>query len=571
MRGIGLRSRIIPRALSCAICAAALAACGGSMSGGAGRLVVLQYGDIQSLDPALDDTPVDQGFIDLTQRPLYADRPGSTNAATEPDLASEAPEISADGHTITVRIRAGVRFSPPVDRAVTAADVAYAIERGFSATVASPYALEYFSDIVGAPAQLSRTPPEVSGLVTPNPLTLVIHLRHADAGTVAAALVTPVTAPVPRSYALPFDRHTPSTYALHEVASGPYMIADNAHGNLTGYRPGQSIQLVRNPNWNPRTDFRPARPDSILFRLDVPNGTVAASQVLAGSHMMFSSAMVPPDRDPALRAQTPELHPPSWVAIQLNTTVPPLNSRLVRRAVIAATDRVALRALLGGPAIGTLATHFLPPDFPGFAAAGGVAGPPLDFLAHPAGDLALAQRYMRAAGYPSGRYVGGAVLDMPVLDDPPTFARAGEILRENLARIGLKVQVEPVSPSEFLRRCTTVAARTAICDDSWTASFIDGEAILAAQFDGARIAPVGNLDWSMLNDPAINASVARATLLAPGSRRVAAWARIDDMITATAPAIPVIWPIIQLAESRDVRGVVLAATEGWAYSFTALR
>ena len=47
-------------------------------------------------------------------------------------------EISADGKTITVHIRKGVHFSPPVNREVTSADVAYAIERGANPNVANP-------------------------------------------------------------------------------------------------------------------------------------------------------------------------------------------------------------------------------------------------------------------------------------------------------------------------------------------------------------------------------------------------------------------------------------------------
>ena len=64
-------------------------------------------------------------------------------------MAAGPAEISSDGKTITVHIRHGVHFSPPVNREVTSADVAYAIERGANPNVANPYFHTYFSSLAG--------------------------------------------------------------------------------------------------------------------------------------------------------------------------------------------------------------------------------------------------------------------------------------------------------------------------------------------------------------------------------------------------------------------------------------
>ena len=42
------------------------------------------------------------------------------------------------------------------------------------------------------------------------------------------------------------------------------MVENDAQGKLIGYKPGKSIHLVRNPNWDKDTDFRPAYLDEIL-------------------------------------------------------------------------------------------------------------------------------------------------------------------------------------------------------------------------------------------------------------------------------------------------------------------
>ena len=67
-----------------------------------------------------------------------------------PDLAEGDPQVSEDGKTVTVKIKPGVKFSPPYDKEVTSEDVKYAIERGFFTSVASGFIASYFADLVGA-------------------------------------------------------------------------------------------------------------------------------------------------------------------------------------------------------------------------------------------------------------------------------------------------------------------------------------------------------------------------------------------------------------------------------------
>ena len=70
-----------------------------------------------------------------------------------PDLADGEPEISTDNKTITVKIKKGIKFAPPVNREVKTTDIKYAIERAFSKKVPSGYAGAYFSTIVGRSGQ----------------------------------------------------------------------------------------------------------------------------------------------------------------------------------------------------------------------------------------------------------------------------------------------------------------------------------------------------------------------------------------------------------------------------------
>ena len=56
--------------------------------------------------------------------------------------------------------------------------------------------------------------------------------------------------------------------------------------------------------------------------------------------------------------------------------------------------------------VGKPGTHFIPPGISGFEEAGGEKGPGFDFLANPKGDMAVAEKYMKEAGYSSGKYDG---------------------------------------------------------------------------------------------------------------------------------------------------------------------
>src|SRR3954449_4019603 len=134
------------------------------------------------------------------QRMPYTFRP-DREGGLQPDLAEGTPEISDDSRRVTITIRSGVHFSPPVNREVTARDVAYGIARGFLPGVDSAPAHLYFGDVEGVAEVESGRSMIPSGLVTPDDQTLEIHLRAPTARLVAEALALPLAAPVPSGYA----------------------------------------------------------------------------------------------------------------------------------------------------------------------------------------------------------------------------------------------------------------------------------------------------------------------------------------------------------------------------------
>ena len=188
-----------------------------------GDLTYLAASDIDYLDPGQEYYTFGLMVGYATNRFLYAFKPNDSIHPI-PDLATGAPEISADNKTITVHIRKGVKYAPPVNREVKAADIKYAFERAFSKEVPSGYAGAYFSSIVGTPDKPnSGDIKPISGIETPDDYTLVFKLKEPQAPLVSQALVMPITTPVPEEYAAKFDKSTPSKYDQYVAFTGPYI------------------------------------------------------------------------------------------------------------------------------------------------------------------------------------------------------------------------------------------------------------------------------------------------------------------------------------------------------------
>jgi len=560
--------------------AVALAASGDAPSGRAaqqprhgGTLTLLSTGDPDSVDPGITYTTIGASFAAATQRALLTYVPGNTTTPVL-DLAAAPPQVAPDGRSVTVSIRPGIRFSPPVNRAVTAHDVKYAIERGFFRTVASPYAAVYFGDIVGARPDVAPGT-VIPGIETPNDQTLVLRLSAPRGGLVAAALVMQLTAPVPPEYAAAYDRANPSTYGRHQVATGPYMIRNDAQGNAVGYRPGRQILLVRNPNWLAATDPRPAPLDRIVIDERITDTVAAERRILTGQGLVGGDYGVDPRvlrRElPRRRAQFTFVSGGTVGFITMNTKRAPFDDVNVRRAVVAGFDRAGAQRLAGGPRFaGPLATHFLPPGVPGFQEAGGRRGPGLAMYANPSGSVRRAASYLRRAGFRSGRFQGRPIVVVTGVD--PAARRSDRLLSRSLARIGMRVRFRRATSTRAFAICSNPRSRVHMCQAGWTRDFADPETVLSPVFNGANILPQGNSNVSQLDDRAVNRAMQAAAALVDPQARARAWARIDRQVTALAPAIALSWPRFGAIHSADVVGVPSTASPGlWDLSFTGLR
>ena len=555
-----------------------------------GTLTVIAASDVDYIDPgAAYYQPT--YMLDLAADSPLMGWPPNDTAAPVPLLASGRPVISDGGKTITFHIKPNVHYSPPMgggpgwNKPVVSQDVKYAIERGLLPGVPNGYLTLYFGDLNGLSAaeaavkKDSTKAPNISGITTPNSSTIVFNLSKPSSIGVIDALSLPLSSPVPRGYAAKYDSKTPSsTYGQHQIDVGPYYISQ--------YSAGKQITMLRNPNWSPGEDFRPAYLDKIIVQEGFSDANSAVDKILTGTSMVNFDFDATGESLKLAATQYPHqltLTPAGGNRyVALDTAKPPFNNIDVRKAVIAGSDRVALLATRGGALSGIVATHFIPPGIPGFQQAGGAAGPTsaaYDFTEHPTGDMALAESYMKKAGYSSGKCTdtegpGHCTITMVGANAAPD-SNTAQVVKAQLTALGFNVELHSFDRATvYTKFCSVVANEPNVCPNvGWIKDFNDGQAIIDVPFNGATVtgSPSNNSNWPQLNNPAINNALDQARLITDPNARAAAYGKIDDMIVAQAAAIPWDWDYESNVASSNVVPVVNEFTALTDLAFTSLK
>jgi peptide/nickel transport system substrate-binding protein len=555
-----------------------------------GDLNVLFAGDVDYIDPGAAYYQSTYMIDSATQRQLASWQPDDVNQPT-PDLADQV-QISSDGLTLTWQLKSGIKYSPPYDdHEVECDDFKYAIERALLPGVANGYVATYLKDVEGLPEAQKKDAnateaADISG-ITCSGNTLTIKLAKTSSAGVLGALSLPLGSPVPRDYAAKYDAENPSTYGTHQLATGPYMVQNDCvddsgqptggscSGETTGYTSGKEIQLVRNPSWDASTDWRPAYLDSIDVQEGFTDTDSAAKKILSGDSYVNGDFSLDATGLKLAATQYPDqltVTPSGGNRyISLNTQKPPFDDINVRKAVIAASNRTDLRNTRGGELVGLVATHFIPPGIQGYDEAGGAAGPDLDFVSNPNGDMAVAEKYMKAAGFDSGKCEGDCDITM-VGDDSPPGSDTAEVFKDQLSQLGFNVTFQKVAHDiMYTKYCNVPKNEPDVCPNvGWIKDFNDPQSILQVPFSGESIVPSNNSNWPLLDDPTINKEINQAVYVDDPTERAQTWGKIDDDITALAPAVPWVWDNQSNISSANVAAVINLFNANTDLAFTSL-
>jgi peptide/nickel transport system substrate-binding protein len=496
-----------------------------------GLLRVVSYSDAEALDPGLAYRGFEFALLRGMVRELYSfdsRAEGERSLQPVPDLADGPYQLSSDGLTYTFRIRRGVRYAPPVDREVRARDFIYAIERQLDPEHPSPN--PYARLIKGVDDFAAGRARSISGLRAGGDHTLRITLDR-PASDFPSILTLPFFSPVPEEHASRYDPG--EEYARHLIASGPY--------RLKQYAPGRLIELVRNENWDPRTDpLRGAWVDRVSVTIGRSEAEIQQA-IEDGVADLNLDAVPPPvadlqrlSNDPAKARQfavetTGCVH---YLTMQMDAG--PTKSLAVRRAVNYAIDRQAVVLAIGGRYAGEPASTVLSPTLAGHSA----------FDLYPSqdarGDPDKARELLAEAGHPDGvtlTYVG---------PDSQKWKALYEALRSSLERAGITLEPTFYRPADVYKKSLRLRAKrdehhlgaAHVCPDF---PGNGSRSIIGVLLDGRLISPTANNNFGSYNNPKVNALIDQAYAARDDQPRSALWGQIDRLVMEDAAWAPLVY------------------------------
>ena len=255
------------------------------------------------------------------------------------------------------------------------------------------------------------------------------------------------------------------------------MVESDAEGKAIGYVPGKRIHLVRNPDYTPVDDFRPAFLDEIDIQGGNDDAAVATRRILSGESLALGELEPPASQLKRLlesnKTELSAVPGGGWRMISMDTSRPPFDDIDVRKAVIAGFNRAAARQQRGGEALGPIAQHLIPPGMAGFEESNGLDGwvDEMDWLAKSEeGDRAKSAEYFKKAGFASGKYEGSEEL-LIVGDNAEPDKSISQITEQQLNEMGFKTKLRLVTrDTMFTKFCNVPKSEVHVCPSvGWAA------------------------------------------------------------------------------------------------------
>ncbi len=318
------------------------------------------------------------------------------NGEVKPALA-ESWTISADGLTYTFKLHEGVTFQDGTP--MTAEDVKFSLERAMA------------EDSTNAQKALFEP---IEKVEVTDPATVVVTLKRPTGGFLFnlgwgdAVIVSPKTADA--------NKATP-------VGTGPFKFGE--------WVAGDHITLVKNPDyWG-----EPVALDKVTFKV-VPDPAAATAALMAGDIDAFPNFPAPESvpqfqADPRFKVVVGTTE--GETILSTNNGKAPFDNPKVRQAIAHAIDR---QAIIDGAMFGfgtPIGSHFAPHQ-PAY----------VDLAGTYPYDPEKAKELLKEAGYPDGF---SATLKLP----PPAYARrGGEVVADQLGKVGIKLEIIPVEWAQWL-------------------------------------------------------------------------------------------------------------------------
>jgi peptide/nickel transport system substrate-binding protein len=481
-----------------------------------------------------------------------------------PDLATALPEISADGLSYTFTLKDGVKFAPPTNREVVAADIERAIKRLCDPNGVSG-GLSYYEDTIAGMTEFcagfakikKESIPEVKKYIDANSISgikvegdkKITFTLHQKAGDFINMVALPFTTPVPEEILGYLTDSAKMRQALQGFATGPYMVEK--------YTANEGYQLARNPNWDKKTDsLRGAYVDRIEVTLNAASRESIQQQIEAGTLDGYLRG-APPNAaaEKAEQIKDPRMKVDQdgscvfYIVFNLHHSTPggkAIQNKVVRQALNYAIDKTAILQVLGGPRNGEPTGQILGKTLVGYKK--------IDPYATPGskGDLTKAKQLLDSAG------VKNLKLDF-IYDNTETNKNIVQVIADQLKKIGISIDPNPQDDA--------TVHTTNPKSDNWDLYYAgwcpDWNGNGARTFFTPLLSDPGlknynaggSYNYGGYTNPEVDAKVKEA-LAAPADQAEGIWADIDARVMEDAPWVPVYTSNAVTFISSRVKGYV---------------
>ena len=375
-----------------------------------GTLRVHMGGSPRSLDPHFDTFPYNTAVTNNTNERLLKWAPDFSEIQTE--LADAMPE-QADELTFTFKIKSGVKFhnvDPVNGREFTSEDVKYSIERQMT-DEAGKYQHAYFF--------LNR----IDTIETPDATTVVFKTK-APYAPFLSYMASPWTVMIAREAVEKFGDLTQTA-----IGTGPFLFKE--------WQKDVKIDIVKNPDyWQPGIPYL----DAISYIIAVDPDTAATLYIEKQVDAIITGqAQLNRVKDAREKDSTYKIVPSQfWRQMRMPPTTkekpykPPFDDIRVREAIVRAVNAKQVLDLVHN-GDGVLTYGPILPIYPLWTLKEELAG----------FDLQKAKELMDAAGNPR---VSGPMI---WATGSPQADQIGEVLKQQLAEIGVEVELTPMELAAY--------------------------------------------------------------------------------------------------------------------------
>ncbi len=499
----------------CLAAGVGLTACGSSGESGGkegGTLIGTYSGFPDYLDPALSYTSEGWTAMYDTYIPLltYAHESNEAGSKVVPGLATGMPKITNGGKTYTLMLQQGLKYSDGTP--IKASDFRFAVERMIKLNSGgSPF---YTSSIVGAEQFQKTKQGPIPGIKTNDKTGEIVINLTEPRGTFTNELGLMFVAPLPPSTPIK------NLSADPPPASGPYEIVSSD--------PGQGWKYDRNPEWlGNNAKLLPDLPSGHVDKIDIKivrNTSTQVSEVERGT-TQWMQALIPPGiyQQTVSKFEGTQLREepgiPNVYYFWMNMTKPPFDDLKVRQAVNYAVSAEALERIYAG-SLKSL-HQIIPEGVPGHKA----------FDLYPY-NIAKAKKLI-AEAKPSDTNI------TIWTDSEPTQEEAGAYYEDQLKKLGFSTKLKILNADDYF---TIIGnASTPDLDTGWVDWYQDyphPNDFFQPLLAGEAILPTNNNNFANIDDPKLNAKIARLRKEQLGPKQEAEYAELDREYMEQAPWAP---------------------------------